>query len=54
VGIFDPGWVVTDMGGQNAEITVTDSARGLSDRLNSLSIDTTGTFLQWNGQPQRY
>ena len=54
VGIFDPGWVVTDMGGENAEITVTDSARGLSDRLNSLSIDTTGTFLQWNGQPQRY
>jgi len=50
VGIYHPGWVITDMGGQNAAITVEQSAAGLFQRINALSIATTGCFETWDGQ----
>ncbi|MEE9388543.1 MAG: SDR family NAD(P)-dependent oxidoreductase [Paracoccaceae bacterium] len=54
VGIYDPGWVVTDMGGSGAEITVAASVKGLSDRFAELSKATTGCFRCWDGRPQSY
>lgn len=50
VGIYHPGWVQTDMGGETAEITTAQSVDGLVSRFNALSIDTTGCFETWDGR----
>ena len=50
VGIYHPGWVRTDMGGQTAEISVEESARGLVDRIEGLSLENTGRFETWDGR----
>ncbi|AJE45965.1 SDR family NAD(P)-dependent oxidoreductase [Celeribacter indicus] len=50
VGIYHPGWVKTDMGGASAEITAGEAARGLSDRVQALSLATTGCFETWDGR----
>ena len=50
VGIYHPGWVKTDMGGSNADISVTESARGLIHRFNDLSLENTGCFETWDGR----
>ncbi|MEM8776891.1 MAG: SDR family oxidoreductase [Pseudomonadota bacterium] len=49
VGIYHPGWVRTDMGGDAASISVDDAAEGLIARFSELSIHTTGAFLTWDG-----
>lgn len=49
VGIYHPGWVRTDMGGDAASISVDDAAEGLIARFSELSIQTTGAFLTWDG-----
>ena len=54
VGIYHPGWVQTDMGGGNAEITVDQSATGLIARVNALSLETTGCFETWDGRAHPY
>ncbi len=51
VGIYHPGWVRTDMGGDEADISVEQSADGLFDRISALSIATTGCFETWDGKP---
>lgn len=50
VGIYHPGWVQTEMGGDEAEIDVTTAARGLADRFAALGPATTGCFESWDGQ----
>ena len=47
--IFHPGWVVTDMGGENAEITVDESVEGMKSALEGVTAADTGKFLRWNG-----
>ena len=47
--VFHPGWVVTDMGGEHADITVEESAKGIKTVLEDISLDDTGKFLTWNG-----
>lgn len=54
VGIYHPGWVKTDMGGDEAEITVEASATGLAARFDALSLASTGCFETWDGQPHAY
>ncbi len=54
VGIYHPGWVRTDMGGDAADISVEESAAGLSQRINALSVDTTGCFETWDGRTHAY
>lgn len=49
VGIYHPGWVRTDMGTDAADIGTDESARGLLQRFDALSLDTTGCFEMWNG-----
>lgn len=54
VGIYHPGWVQTDMGGNTAAITVEQSVTGLIDRFEALSLDTSGVFETWDGQAHPY
>lgn len=50
VGIYHPGWVRTDMGGQTAEISTQDSAAGLIAEFDRLTLETTGCFRTWDGK----
>ncbi|WP_108483605.1 SDR family NAD(P)-dependent oxidoreductase [Oceaniglobus ichthyenteri] len=50
VGIYHPGWVQTDMGGESAAVTPQDAARGLRTRFDALSPATTGCFETWDGR----
>jgi NAD(P)-dependent dehydrogenase (short-subunit alcohol dehydrogenase family) len=47
-----PGWVRTDMGGSGAEIDAKDSAKGLIDLAEGLTLEGTGCFMDWTGQRQ--
>ena len=51
VGIYHPGWVKTEMGGGAADITVGPSASGLMSRFDALSMETTGCFETYAGEP---
>lgn len=44
-----PGWVKTDMGGAEAEITVEESAVGLVNVINNLTKEQSGRFWTWQG-----
>ncbi|MEP2533272.1 SDR family NAD(P)-dependent oxidoreductase [Shimia sp.] len=54
VGIYHPGWVRTDMGGSQADISVDEAATGLAARFDALSLDTTGCFENWDGRPHAF
>ena len=54
VGIYHPGWVQTDMGGETAAITVDEAVTGLVERFASLSLKTTGCFETWDGRAHPY
>ena len=54
VGIYHPGWVRTDMGGDNADISMQESAEGLAARFAALSPDTTGFYDTWDGRANPY
>lgn len=47
-----PGWVRTDMGGEGADIDAADSAKGLIDLAQNLTLEGTGCFMDWTGQRQ--
>ncbi len=49
VGIYHPGWVQTDMGGEAAAITVEQSVVGLAERFAALRLETTGCFEAYDG-----
>lgn len=54
VGIYHPGWVQTDMGGDAAAITVEEAAQGLVARFEALSVESTGCFETWDGRAHVY
>lgn len=49
VSMIHPGWVKTDMGGPNADITPEESAAGIHRVIASLGMKETGKFFKWNG-----
>src|SRR6056297_1551749 len=49
-GIYHPGWVRTDMGGDNADIGTDEAVSGLAARFDALGIETTGCFETWDGR----
>lgn len=51
VGAYHPGWVRTDMGGEAAAISVEESAEGLLQRFDLLSMGNTGCFEFYSGEP---
>jgi NAD(P)-dependent dehydrogenase (short-subunit alcohol dehydrogenase family) len=50
VGIYHPGWVRTDMGGDAAAIGVDEASKGLTQRFAALSLAHTGCFETYDGQ----
>ncbi|MGI9281831.1 MAG: SDR family oxidoreductase [Endozoicomonas sp.] len=45
-----PGWVQTDMGGDEADITVAESATGLIQVIDALEMEDSGKFWTWQGK----
>lgn len=50
VALLHPGWVRTAMTGQTGNIGAAEAARGLIERMDALSLETTGTFFHQDGQ----
>ena len=44
-----PGWVRSDMGGPRATLEPADAASSIASVVDGLTIDQTGSFLQWDG-----
>jgi NAD(P)-dependent dehydrogenase (short-subunit alcohol dehydrogenase family) len=44
---LNPGWVRTDMGGRNAELSVEESATGIITTVDALTPDDSGRFLDY-------
>ncbi len=49
-----PGWVRTDMGGENAELAPEESAASLAATIRKLTIKQTGLFLDRHGRSGVY
>jgi NAD(P)-dependent dehydrogenase (short-subunit alcohol dehydrogenase family) len=54
VGIYHPGWVRTDMGGEDGELSTQEAAHGLMQRFEALGPDSTGCFETWDGRAHAY
>lgn len=49
VTVLHPGWVLTDMGGPNAEITVEECVKNLRRNLDAVTLENSGTFFEIDG-----
>lgn len=47
--IFHPGWVITDMGGQNALIDAAQSVSGMREVIERFTLAQSGRFLKYDG-----
>jgi NAD(P)-dependent dehydrogenase (short-subunit alcohol dehydrogenase family) len=46
-----PGWVQTDMGGEEAPLSVEESVRAMVAMIDELTVARTGRFVERNGDP---
>jgi len=47
--VIHPGWVQTDMGGGNAPVKVADSAAGIKQVIEGLTLEKSGRFFNYDG-----
>jgi NAD(P)-dependent dehydrogenase (short-subunit alcohol dehydrogenase family) len=47
--VINPGWVRTDMGGRGASTPVDQSVTGMLQQIDAVTVDRSGTFLNWRG-----
>jgi NAD(P)-dependent dehydrogenase (short-subunit alcohol dehydrogenase family) len=50
VGLLHPGYVRTDMTGKQGHVEPAEAAAGLVERIDELSMETTGSFRHANGE----
>ena len=50
IGLIHPGWVQTEMGGPEAEITPQESASGIRALAEGWTLEKSGDFYKWNGE----
>ncbi|NEZ04058.1 SDR family oxidoreductase [Wenzhouxiangella sp. XN201] len=50
VGLLHPGYVRTDMTGKQGHVEPAEAAAGLVERIEELSMETTGSFRHANGE----
>jgi NAD(P)-dependent dehydrogenase (short-subunit alcohol dehydrogenase family) len=48
--VIHPGWVMTEMGGTAAKITLEESVDGMLHVINNLTMRDNGHFLGWDGK----
>jgi NAD(P)-dependent dehydrogenase (short-subunit alcohol dehydrogenase family) len=48
---YHPGWVRTDMGGPNADLSPEEAVKALRANLASLKASDNGSFLNYDGTP---
>jgi NAD(P)-dependent dehydrogenase (short-subunit alcohol dehydrogenase family) len=46
---MSPGWVKTDMGGENAQLEPEQSIAGMRQVIEGLTAEQSGRFLNWDG-----
>ena len=49
VAVINPGWVKTDMGGSGASISPEESISAMRRIIDGLTLEETGSFLNWRG-----
>ncbi len=54
VASLHPGWVQTDMGGSSADITPTESAKGIKAVMDKLTLANTGRFWNYDGSELKW
>lgn len=47
---LDPGWVKTDMGGENANLTTKECVAGIINVLEKVSLKDSGSFIRYDGK----
>lgn len=47
--VLNPGWVITDMGGENADMQPSESIRQQLTVIDGLSLDDSGRFKNYDG-----
>ena len=52
--VHPPGWVKTDMGGSRASIEPAESAAGLIEVVDRLTVASTGRFVNWDGSARAW
>jgi NAD(P)-dependent dehydrogenase (short-subunit alcohol dehydrogenase family) len=49
--LFHPGWVRTEMGGPNGEISAEESVAGMRHLIEKLTLEDSGKFFNYDGTP---